>query len=103
MDLDWENLARPQQTLVVYMGLHGLEILCRELIGHGLSPMTPAAIIQQGTTRHQRVMTGTLETLPAQVRAEPLHAPTLIIVGGVVGLHRTLHWFDREMPSPSGR
>ena len=103
MDLDWENLARPQQTLVVYMGLHGLEILCRELIGHGLSPMTPAAIIQQGTTRHQRVMTGTLATLPAQVRAEPLQAPTLIIVGGVVGLHRTLHWFDREMPSPSER
>ncbi|NDU88610.1 MAG: glycosyl transferase family protein [Ferrovum sp.] len=96
MDLDWGNLARPQQTLVVYMGLHGLEILCRELISHGLSPTTPAAIIQQGTTQRQRVMTGTLETLPAQVRTEPLQAPTLIIVGGVVGLHRTLHWFKRE-------
>ncbi|MEO8343433.1 MAG: siroheme synthase CysG, partial [Gallionella sp.] len=60
MNLDWDALARPKQTIVVYMGLRGLEILCAELIAHGLSDNTPAAIVQQGTTQNQRVLTGTL-------------------------------------------
>ena len=96
-DMDWESLARPQQTLVVYMGLQGLERLCRELSRHGLPSTTPAAIIQQGTTRRQRVVVGDLATLPELACRESLQAPTLIIVGGVVTLHRTLRWFQPEM------
>ncbi|NDU86089.1 MAG: glycosyl transferase family protein [Ferrovum sp.] len=96
MDLDWPHLARSQQTVVVYMGLQGLVELCRQLCAHGLAPDTPAAIIQQGTTRHQRVVTGTLVTLPELAEQEKLQAPTLIIVGGVVSLQRTLNWFTPE-------
>jgi uroporphyrin-III C-methyltransferase/precorrin-2 dehydrogenase/sirohydrochlorin ferrochelatase len=93
MDLDWEALARPNQTIVVYMGLHGLEVLCAELIGHGLPDSTPAAIVQQGTTQNQRVVSGTLATLPRIAQIEKLQAPTLIIVGGVVTLRGKLAWF----------
>ena len=93
MELDWNALARPNQTIVVYMGLHGLAILCAELIGHGLPDSTPAAIVQQGTTQNQRVVSGTLATLPGIVQAEQLQAPTLIIVGGVVTLREKLAWF----------
>ncbi|MFA5370704.1 MAG: siroheme synthase CysG [Sideroxydans sp.] len=93
MNLDWELLARPRQTVVVYMGLHGLESLCAKLIEHGLPDSTPIAIVQQGTTQNQRVFTGTLATLPAIAEREKPQAPTLIIVGGVVTLREKLAWF----------
>ncbi len=98
MDLDWDALARPKQTIVVYMGLHGLETLCSELVAHGLPDSTPAAIVQQGTTQNQRVITGTLATLAATALRENLHAPTLIIVGGVVTLRKKLSWFNPVNP-----
>jgi uroporphyrin-III C-methyltransferase/precorrin-2 dehydrogenase/sirohydrochlorin ferrochelatase len=96
MNLDWDALARPKQTIVVYMGLHGLATLCKELVAHGLPGTTPAAIVQQGTTKNQRVITGTLATLPGIAEVEQLHAPTLIIVGGVVTLRKKLAWFNPE-------
>ena len=96
MNLDWDALTRPKQTVVVYMGLHGLEMLCRKLIQHGLPDSTPIAIVQQGTTLNQRVVTGTLETLPSIAAIEKLQAPTLIIVGGVVALREKLQWFHPQ-------
>ena len=94
MNLDWDVLARPRQTIVVYMGLYGLATVCAELIAHGLPESTPAAIVQQGTTQNQRVITGTLATLAEKAEAENLQAPTLIIIGGVVTLRNKLAWFD---------
>jgi uroporphyrin-III C-methyltransferase/precorrin-2 dehydrogenase/sirohydrochlorin ferrochelatase len=96
MNLDWDALARPKQTIVVYMGLLGLEKLCAELVAHGMPDGTPAAIVQQGTTQNQRVVTGTLATLAAIALKENLHAPTLIIIGGVVTLREKLSWFKPE-------
>ena len=90
MDLDWPALARPRQTLVVYMGLQALPTLCRELERHGLPATTPAAVIQQGTTEQQRVVTGTIATLADQAAVAALESPTLIIVGGVVTLREKL-------------
>ncbi|TRZ65394.1 MAG: uroporphyrinogen-III C-methyltransferase [Rhodocyclaceae bacterium] len=95
MALDWVGLARPRQTLVIYMGLHGLPVLCRELIAHGLPGDWPAAIVQQGTTANQRTVSGTLTTLPELAGAAQLKAPTLIIVGEVVRLREKLAWFER--------
>ncbi|MBK8163237.1 MAG: uroporphyrinogen-III C-methyltransferase [Gammaproteobacteria bacterium] len=91
--LDWNSLIQPQQTLVIYMGLTGLDAICRELITHGMMPAMPAALIEQGTTQRQRVITATLENLPGIVAREDVHAPTLLIVGEVVRLHETLAWF----------
>ncbi|MEO7320856.1 MAG: siroheme synthase CysG [Nitrosospira sp.] len=96
VDLDWQMLARPNQTIVIYMGLLGLSVLCRQLIAHGLSAGTPAAIVQQASTHNQRVLTGTLETLPKLTASANLTPPTLIIVGEVVKLHRSLAWFEPE-------
>lgn len=93
MNLDWDALARPRQTVVVYMGLHGLDTLCAKLVEHGMPDATPIAIVQQGTTQNQRVVTGTLSTLPGIAAVEKLHAPTLIIIGGVVTLREKLQWF----------
>ena len=94
MDLNWPALAQPQQTLVCYMGLTGVDILCRELVAHGLSATTPAALVQQGTTPGQRVFAGTLDTLAEIVLRNDVKAPTLIIVGEVVRLRERLKWFE---------
>jgi len=96
MNLDWAALARPRQTVVVYMGLHGLETLCAQLLAHGMPESTPIAIVQQGTTRNQRVFTGTLKTLPGIAEREQPQAPTLIIIGGVVALREKLQWFHPQ-------
>ena len=95
-EMDWHALTRPRQTVVVYMGLLGLSTLCDGLVAHGMSADTPAAVIQQGTTRDQRVVTGTLSTLAQQVAEAKLTPPTLMIVGDVVRLREKLAWFRPE-------
>lgn len=95
MNLDWPGLARRRQTVIIYMGLHGLPHLCAQLVAHGLPQDWPAAIVQQGTTPDQRTVTGTLATLPALAEAAQLKAPTLIIVGEVVRLKDRLAWFEQ--------
>ncbi|CEL30069.1 MULTISPECIES: siroheme synthase CysG [Pseudomonas] len=93
-DLPWVDLVAPAQTLVFYMGLVGLPVICEQLIKHGRSADTPAALIQQGTTVNQRVFTGTLADLPRLVAEHEVHAPTLVIVGEVVQLREKLAWFE---------
>ena len=92
--LDWDRLIQPRQTIVIYMGLVGLPVICRELIEHGMTPDTPAALVEHGTTEDQRVFTATLATLPEQVTKAEVRAPTLIIIGGVVTLREKLGWFE---------
>lgn len=96
VNLDWASLARPLQTIVVYMGLVGLDQICAELVAHGMDPTTPAAIIEQGTTAGQRVLVGTVATLPAEVERQGAKAPTLVIIGSVVSLRDRLDWFQVE-------
>ncbi|MBD9483862.1 uroporphyrinogen-III C-methyltransferase [Pseudomonas sp. PDM14] len=93
-DLPWQELSAPGQTLVFYMGLVGLPAICTQLIAHGRSAATPAALVQQGTTQSQRVFTGTLGDLPQLVAEHEVHAPTLVIVGEVVQLREKLAWFE---------
>lgn len=93
-DLPWADLVAPGQTLVFYMGLVGLPVICAQLIRHGRAADTPAALVQQGTTSQQRVFTGTLADLPELVARHEVHAPTLVIVGEVVRLRDKLAWFE---------
>jgi uroporphyrin-III C-methyltransferase / precorrin-2 dehydrogenase / sirohydrochlorin ferrochelatase len=94
VDLDWPALARPHQTVVIYMGLGTLPEICRQLIEHGQSPDLPAAAVQQGTTPNQRVVSGTLATLPELVANADLKPPCLTIIGEVVKLRDKLTWFE---------
>ncbi|MDG2176152.1 MAG: siroheme synthase CysG [Gammaproteobacteria bacterium] len=91
-DLDWNSLVQGEQTLVFYMGLIGLPIICKELVNHGMASEKPIALIQQGTTPNQKVYTGTLATMPEIIANNEVRAPTLIIVGDVVSLHDKLSW-----------
>lgn len=93
LDLDWATMARPKQTVVIYMGLVGLAQICEQLIKHGVSASMPVAVVQQGTTQRQKVVTATLQDLPQKVAQAGLKAPCLTIIGEVVRLREKLNWF----------
>jgi uroporphyrin-III C-methyltransferase/precorrin-2 dehydrogenase/sirohydrochlorin ferrochelatase len=93
VDLNWEMLSHANQTVVFYMGLDNVKRICDSLKAHGRSESTPAALIEKGTTSVQRVFIGDLNTLPDLVDSNDVRAPTLIVVGEVVELHKKLHWY----------
>ena len=94
LDLDWASMARPRQTVVIYMGLVGLAQICEKLIEHGVPASMPVAVVQQGTTQRQRVVTATLQDLAEKVAAAELKPPCLTIIGEVVKLREKLSWFE---------
>lgn len=94
LDLDWQAMARPNQTVVVYMGLVGLAQICEKLIEQGVSASMPVAVVQQGTTPRQRVVTATLADLAEKVAAADMKPPCLTIIGEVVKLREKLNWFE---------
>lgn len=89
LDLPWDNMTVHNQTLVIYMGLTSLPFLCQTLIEKGLDSSWPAAAIEKGTLPEQRVIIGTLQSLPDQVKETGLQSPVLIIIGQVVN-HRAI-------------
>jgi len=93
-DLNWNLLVQPFQTVVIYMGLRALPTICSELIKHGLPADKPAALVQKATTSEQKVLVGTLTTLPAIVEQAEVTLQSLIIIGDVVKLQQKLAWFD---------
>jgi uroporphyrin-III C-methyltransferase len=90
LDLDWELLARPRQTVVIYMGMAALPMVSAQLIAHGLPGHTPAALVERATQADERLVAGTLETLPALAQVHGVKPPALIVVGGVVQVQAEL-------------
>ncbi|HEX7034613.1 MAG TPA: siroheme synthase CysG [Pseudomonadales bacterium] len=88
INLDWPELARPDQTLVIYMGLPGLEEILSRLVEHGLPPDTPAALVEKATLPEQRVLVGTVSDLSERVQRAGVRGPTTAIVGRVVAYRR---------------
>lgn len=91
-ELPWKELVYEHQTLVLYMGLVGLEKICHNLIEHGQRPDMPVALISKGTTPEQKVVIGTLADIADKVAEHHIQAPTLTIIGEVVSLHEKLNW-----------
>jgi len=89
--LAWQTLAAEQQTLVFYMGLTQAAEIQQQLITHGMRHDMPVALVENGTTPRQRVVSGTLDELEAL--AGQVASPSLMIIGSVVALHETLRWF----------
>ena len=96
LDLHWDQLARRGQTVVIYMGLNTLPDLCARLIDNGLPADWPAAVVEEGTSARQRVVTGTLASLPQAVRSAAVEGASLVIVGEVVRLREQLAWFKNK-------
>ena len=98
LDLDWPSLIREKHTLVFYMGLKSLPVLCEQLQKHGMASNMPAAAVSQGTTPEQQVVTGDLESLPQTVAAADIKPPAIVIIGEVVKLRDSFAWFQNQPP-----
>jgi uroporphyrin-III C-methyltransferase/precorrin-2 dehydrogenase/sirohydrochlorin ferrochelatase len=96
LDLNWEKLIQPNQTIVFYMGLVSIDIICRQLIANGLDSKTPCALVQQGTTPDQKVYTSTVENMSQLVKEKKPMAPTIFIIGFVVNLREKLNWYNTD-------
>ena len=103
LDLPWSSLVQPQQTIVVYMGLHSLGELTNKLIESGLSATTPIAIVERGTTPQQRVLTSTLNEVVQTVETAGVESPALAIIGEVVQLRERYRWFENHLGSSQSR
>jgi uroporphyrin-III C-methyltransferase len=101
--VDWRGLARSSDGLVIYMGLHNLRRIAEELLAGGLTPETPAAVVQQGTVQGQRLLVSNLGELADRVEAEGFASPSIVVVGEVVNQRVAVcapQPADAEMPIP---
>jgi len=97
LDLNWQSIADPDSTLVIYMGLSNLPLVVHSLIDAGLSATTPAAAVRNGTTQSQQRVITTLDKLADAIRQKHMQAPVMIIIGEVVSLADELDWFQRSL------
>ncbi|MCP3028333.1 uroporphyrinogen-III C-methyltransferase [Halobacillus sp. A5] len=89
--IDWKSLSENIDTLAIYMGISNLPYICSQLLQNESSKDKPAAVIEQGTTDNQRVVTGTISTIVEIVEAQEIKNPAMIVVGEVVRFRERLH------------
>jgi len=94
LELDWRSLADADKTIVIYMGLANIELICDKLLAAGLDTNTPAAAIQDGTTARQQRVISTLSSLPEDTHKSMLQPPVIFVIGNVVSLAYSLDWFS---------
>lgn len=88
----WGLLAKSAETIVIMMGLSRISVISRKLIAGGLGKNTPVAVIQNGTSKNQRMIVGTLANIAQKIRQSKITPPSIIIIGNVVNLHKTVGW-----------
>jgi uroporphyrin-III C-methyltransferase/precorrin-2 dehydrogenase/sirohydrochlorin ferrochelatase len=93
---DWHSLSRPQQTLVIYMGLMKSAHIQLQLLQAGRAASTPVAILENGTRPDQRVVTGTLAELAELISKHQIQSPALLVIGEVVSLQQQLAWYGAQ-------
>lgn len=94
--LDWQALAAFPGTLAFYMGVKHLPQISERLITLGKSPETPVAVIERGTTAHQRTVCGTLADIAELAQAATIRPPAMTVVGDVVGERERIAWFEHR-------
>ncbi|WP_404343001.1 siroheme synthase CysG [Pseudoalteromonas mariniglutinosa] len=100
-ELDWPSLAKPNQTLAIYMGVIKSPHIQAQLLKYGRGAETPVAIIENGTRKNQRVVTGQLGELADLVSRHSIISPALLIIGEVASLHQQLAWFGDKIQTSS--
>jgi uroporphyrin-III C-methyltransferase len=88
----WKNLAKSTDTIVVMMGLSRIGIISKHLLSGGMDKKTPVAVIQDGTTSKQKMITGTISNIAQKIKQSKIRPPSIIIIGKVVSLSKTIGW-----------
>lgn len=97
-NIKWSKIATSVDTIVVLMGVENLAGIAAELIKGGRDPKTEVAIIENGTTREQKLTKGNLENIAGIAAKQNVKAPAVIVIGDVVGLQNELSWFGGQNP-----
>ncbi|MBX2805902.1 MAG: siroheme synthase CysG [Hyphomicrobiales bacterium] len=100
VDLNWKALIQPNQTVAIYMGLGMISQLASSFLKHGMSPDMPVAVVDKGTRRRQRVVTGKMSDITKKVDEAALDGPAIIVIGTVVTLRDKLAWFAGSAEVP---
>lgn len=90
--VQWKKLAKSVETIVIMMGLSRIGVISKQLVSGGLAKTTPVAVIQKGTNDDQRVIIGNLSDIAAKIKKYQVTPPSIIIIGNVVNLHKTIGW-----------
>lgn len=93
-DIDFPALVKFGGTLVFLMGVASMPVICKELIDAGMDPATPAAVLENGTTAHQRRVVSDLSHLPEEADKAAIKTPAIIVVGKVCSLAEQFHWAE---------
>lgn len=88
----WKKLAKSVDTIVIMMGLSRIGIICKQLIKGGMNSKTPAAVIENGTTSRHKMIRGNLSNIEKLVAQNKIKPPSIIIIGKVVDISKTLQW-----------
>ncbi|WP_203362647.1 uroporphyrinogen-III C-methyltransferase [Bacillus sp. REN10] len=97
-EIKWAALAKGIDTLAIYMGVKNLSYIQKQLLTHGKSADTPAALIHWGTTAVQQTVTGTLGTITDVAQTAAIKNPSMIVIGNVVKLREQIQWFQEFEP-----
>ncbi len=92
--IDWQHLAQLRGTKIFLMGVERLREIAQRLIGEGMDPTTPVALVRWGTTTRQESLEGTLATIADLIQQRGFTAPAVTIVGDVVKLRSELNWYE---------
>ncbi|MEM2999035.1 MAG: uroporphyrinogen-III C-methyltransferase [Candidatus Bathyarchaeia archaeon] len=93
--INWAELARAVDTIVILMGVELLESTANKLMRGGLDAETPVAIIEQGTSAKQRSVIGKLGTIAQTAKERDVKPPAVIVIGQVAMLGEKLSWFKK--------
>lgn len=88
----WKNLAKSVDTIVIMMGLSRIGIICKQLAQGGMDKTMPVAVIQNGTTSKQKMISGTISNIASKIKKEGFKPPCIIIIGKVVNLSKIIGW-----------
>ena len=90
--VNWKKLAKSVETIVIMMGLSRIGNISKQLIEGGLSKKTPVAVIYKGTNEDQKLLIGNLSNIEFKIKQNKFTPPSVIIIGNVVKLHKTIGW-----------
>jgi len=93
----WDKLASAVDTIVVLMGMDSLEAIVQKLIAGGLDPKLPVAVVEQGTTKRQRVFISRLDAIVGETKKNDVKPPAVVVIGRVADLGRKLSWFKKPV------
>jgi uroporphyrin-III C-methyltransferase len=92
----WEKLFDAVDTVVIYMGTEKLELIIEKIRNGNIKDNTKVAIIQNGTLKNQRVITGEISNIVKKAKHEDIKPPAIIIIGDTINLNEKIKWHPQR-------